>query len=45
MLNLIRNASEALSHAGRQDGRIVIEATAEPEGNDHDASDGQRPGP
>ena len=32
MLNLIRNATEALSQAGRQDGRIVIEATAEPEG-------------
>jgi signal transduction histidine kinase len=32
LLNLIRNATEALSHAGRQDGRIVIEATTEPEG-------------
>ena len=32
MLNLIRNATEALSQAGRQDGRIVIEATAGPEG-------------
>jgi two-component system, LuxR family, sensor kinase FixL len=32
MLNLIRNATEALSHAGRQDGRIVIEAMAGPEG-------------
>jgi two-component system sensor kinase FixL len=32
MLNLIRNATEALSQAGRQDGRIAIEATAEPEG-------------
>jgi two-component system sensor kinase FixL len=32
MLNLIRNATEALSHAGRQDGRIVIEAAAEPKG-------------
>ena len=32
MLNLIRNATEALSHAGRHDGLIVIEATEEPEG-------------
>ena len=32
MLNLIRNATEALSQAGRQDGRIVIEATAKPKG-------------
>ncbi len=32
LLNLIRNATEALSHAGRLDGRIVIEATTEPEG-------------
>jgi signal transduction histidine kinase len=27
LLNLIRNATEALAHAGRYDGRIVIEAT------------------
>jgi two-component system sensor kinase FixL len=32
MLNLIRNAMEALSHAGRQDGHIVVEAASEPEG-------------
>jgi two-component system sensor kinase FixL len=32
MLNLIRNATEALLHAGRHDGRIVIEAAAGPEG-------------
>jgi two-component system sensor kinase FixL len=32
LLNLIRNATEALSHAGRQDGRIVIEAATEPQG-------------
>lgn len=32
MLNLIRNATEALSHAGRQDGRIVIEAETGPGG-------------
>ena len=27
LLNLIRNATEALAHAGRYDGRIIIEAT------------------
>lgn len=32
ILNLVRNAAEALSQAGRQDGRIVIEAVATPEG-------------
>jgi signal transduction histidine kinase len=32
MLNLIRNAAEALFQAGRQDGQIVIEASAGPEG-------------
>jgi two-component system sensor kinase FixL len=32
LLNLVRNATEALSHAGRQDGRIVIEAMAGTEG-------------
>ena len=32
ILNLVRNASEALTNAGRYDGRIVIEAAAEPEG-------------
>ena len=32
ILNLLRNASEALTNAGRYDGRIIIEATAEPEG-------------
>jgi two-component system, LuxR family, sensor kinase FixL len=32
LLNLIRNAAEALSHAGRKDGRIIIEASARPVG-------------
>jgi C4-dicarboxylate-specific signal transduction histidine kinase len=32
ILNLLRNASEALTNAGRYDGRIVVEAAAEPEG-------------
>ena len=32
ILNLLRNASEALTNAGRYDGRIVIDAAAEPEG-------------
>jgi C4-dicarboxylate-specific signal transduction histidine kinase len=32
ILNLVRNAAEALTNAGRYDGEIVIEGTAEPEG-------------
>ena len=32
ILNLVRNASEALTNAGRHDGKIVIEAATEPEG-------------
>jgi C4-dicarboxylate-specific signal transduction histidine kinase len=32
ILNLVRNATEALTNAGRYDGRIVIEAAAETEG-------------
>jgi signal transduction histidine kinase len=31
ILNLVRNAVEALANAGRHDGRIVIDAVAEPE--------------
>ena len=32
ILNLLRNASEALTNAGRYDGRIIIEVAAEPAG-------------
>jgi C4-dicarboxylate-specific signal transduction histidine kinase len=32
LLNLVRNAAEALANAGRYDGRIAIEAAVEPEG-------------
>lgn len=32
ILNLVRNAAEALTNAGRHDGRIIIEAAAEPTG-------------